>query len=62
MGENQRTDTKTAEQISEALHMKQAFGEAAALEFLRRRAVPDELAQAALAGRYERRQVASPGR
>lgn len=62
MGEEQRTDSTTAEHIREARRFKTAFGKAAALDYLRRRAVPDGLAEAALAGRYERRQVASPGR
>lgn len=62
MTEHVRTDVETAEKVREALAMQRAFGQAAALDFLRRRAVPDDLALAALAGRYERRQVASPGR
>lgn len=55
---DRRQDHKTAEQISEAMRMKRAFGEDAGIELLKRQAVPEQLARAALGGKYERRKSA----
>ncbi|HEX8610120.1 MAG TPA: hypothetical protein VF800_02435 [Telluria sp.] len=59
---DRRQDQKTADLIREALRMKRAFDEGAGLTLLRRQHVPDELAKAALAGQYERRQHYDGGR
>ena len=50
-----RQDEETSDKISETLRMQTAFGRAAALDLLHKRALPEDLARAALAGRYERR-------
>lgn len=51
----QRQGSKTAALILEALRMKRAFNEEAALKLLRQQLVPDDVAKTALADRYERR-------
>lgn len=54
---DRRHDRKTADQISEALRMKRAFGLIVAERFLWRRGIRGDIVPAVLAGRYERRQV-----
>lgn len=53
---DRRKDSKASALILEALRMKIAFDEESAMKLLRKELVPDGLARAALAGRYERRQ------
>ncbi|MDQ1920565.1 hypothetical protein [Massilia pseudoviolaceinigra] len=54
---DRRQDRTTAALILEALHMKRAFDEDAALKLLHRKKVPEDLARSALVGPFERRQV-----
>jgi hypothetical protein len=53
---DRRQDRSTATLIIEALRMKSAFGPMAAYVFAVRRKVKQDVAERALAGRYDQRQ------
>jgi hypothetical protein len=57
--QDRRQDRATATKITEALHMKNAFGLDAALRLLWRERVDLHIAERTLTGRYDPRQ--SPG-